>query len=91
MDVLETENSQENMVSRYFPVLILLILNCSGTSYATCVTLVQGLQVVLATKEMLCECREDDTRAYLGVRMQGFVILSGQEVSFINHNLSVRI
>ena len=71
------------MVPGYFPLLIFLIINCSEFSFASRVTLVQqqACNYVSATKEVLCKCRDEDTRAYLGVRMQGFAMKSGQEVS----------
>jgi predicted nucleic acid-binding Zn finger protein len=74
------------MVPGYFPVLIFLFINCSKLSYASRVTLVQqqACNYVSATKEVLCKCRDEDTRAYIGVRMQGFVMKSGQEVSFVH-------
>ena len=71
----------------YISVLIFLLINCCELSYASRVTLVQqqACNYVSATKEVICKCRDEDTRAYLGVRMQGFVMKSGQEVS-ISHS-----
>ena len=81
------------MVPGYFPVLIFLLINCSEFSYTFRVTLVQqqACNYVSATKEVICKCRDEDTRAYLGVRMQGFVMKSGQEVSIGHLEFSERI
>ena len=73
----------EKMKSNSFPVLLLCILAYSGSPTATRVTLVQqqACKYQSATREVLCQCREEDTMAYLGIRMQGFVKQAGQEVS----------
>eukprot|EP00092_Neocalanus_flemingeri_P035272 GFUD01038377.1.p1 GENE.GFUD01038377.1~~GFUD01038377.1.p1 ORF type:complete len:429 (+),score=123.62 GFUD01038377.1:34-1320(+) len=64
-------------------VLVLCLLACSGSPAATRVTLVQqqACNYQADTREVLCQCREEDTMAYLGIRMQWFVKQAGREIS----------
>ena len=71
------------VVHTFFPVLLLLLLHYNGSNNASRITLVQrqACAYVSATKEVLCQCREDHRQAYLGVRVQGFALKAGQEVN----------
>ena len=65
--------------------LVIFLLAQSGYPTGTRVTLVQHLacQVLPMEKEMICQCGEEDTMAYMGLRMMGFEGQMGQEVRFI--------
>ena len=65
-------------------VLGIILLAKSGYPTGRRVTLVQhhACQMVPAEKKMICQCREEDTMAYMGLRMMGFEGKIRQEVRF---------
>ena len=73
----------EKALPNTFTVLVLCLLAYNGSSTASRVALVQqqACNYQSATREVVCQCREEDTMAYLGIRMQGFVKQAGKEVS----------
>ena len=78
-----------NTITRFFLIILTLLSNYDASR----ITLVQrqACRFMTDTKEVLCQCREEDSKAYLGVRMQGFVMKAGEEVlikSFIQFVLS---
>jgi len=65
-----------NIITRYFIIILTLLTNYDASR----ITLVQrqACRIMDNTKEVLCQCREEDSKAYLGVRMQGFVMKAGE-------------
>jgi hypothetical protein len=63
-------------------VLVIFFLTQSGYQTDRRITLVQhqACQIVPEGKEMICQCREEDTMAYMGLRMMGFARQMGLEV-----------
>ena len=71
------------VVHTFFPVLLLLLLHYNGSNNASRITLVQrqACAYVSATKEVLCQCREEHRQATQVVRLQGFEDRAGQNVN----------
>ena len=65
-------------------VVVIFLLAQSGYQTGRRVTLVQhqACQMVPAEKEMLCQCGEEDTMTYMGIRMLGFAAQIRPEVRF---------
>ena len=71
------------MVPSSLTVFGVCLLICWCTPTITRVTLVQQQACAYQAhnREVLCMCREGDTMAYLGIRMQGFFKKASKEVS----------
>ena len=65
-------------------VLVIFLLAQSGYPTGRRVTLVQhqACQMLPVEKEMICQCGEEDTMAYMGIRMLGFAAQRRPEVRF---------
>jgi hypothetical protein len=73
----------ENTICRHFYVLLFVLLAYNGSPAAMRATIVQqqACTYQAATREVVCQCREEDIMVFLGIRMQGFVKQAGQKVS----------